>query len=196
MPDEKQVVIKAAAGDPDAFEQLVITHQKRIYNLALKMTGNPEDASDMTQEAFLKAYRGLGGFNMESSFSTWLYRLASNVCIDFIRKRNKRSVVSLNSGGDEERELEITDTRYEPSGLAERRQERADIQSAIDSLDSEHRQVLMLREIMGLSYQEISDITKVKQGTVKSRIARARERLRKTLISTGNYSDEISSQSM
>ena len=93
--DEKHMIRLAADGDMAAFEQLVTTHQPAIYRLALRMTGNPEDAADMTQEAFLRAWRGLGSFQADSSLSTWLFRLTSNVCIDFLRAARRHLVVPI-----------------------------------------------------------------------------------------------------
>ena len=102
--DEKHMIRLAADGDMAAFEQLVTTHQPAIYRLALRMTGNPEDAADMTQEAFLRAWRGLGSFQADSSLSTWLFRLTSNVCIDFLRAARRHLVVpisGLDADGEE-----------------------------------------------------------------------------------------------
>lgn len=115
--DEKHMIRLAADGDMAAFEQLVTTHQPAIYRLALRMTGNPEDAADMTQEAFLRAWRGLGSFQADSSLSTWLFRLTSNVCIDFLRAARRHLVVPI-SGLDADGE-EYTLDAPDPAKLPE-----------------------------------------------------------------------------
>lgn len=190
---ETELVSRAKEGDTGAFEQLVLQNQQRVYNLALRMTGNTEDAFDLSQEAFIRAYRGLVFFNMESSFSTWLYRLTSNVCIDFLRKEKKRKTVSLTFLSDDDSETELPDLRMEPSGLVEKRELHEQIEAAINNLPVEFRQIIVLREMEGLSYMEISDALDIKEGTVKSRISRAREALRKTLSSGGNIFSKNSS---
>ena len=115
--DEKHMIRLAADGDMAAFEQLVTTHQPAIYRLALRMTGNPEGAADMTQEAFLRAWRGLGSFQADSSLSTWLFRLTSNVCIDFLRAARRHLVVPI-SGLDADGE-EYTLDAPDPAKLPE-----------------------------------------------------------------------------
>ena len=95
MTDEKVLIRQVLAGDQEAFAQLVTAYETQVYNLCLRMSGNPEDARDLAQEAFLKAWRGLQFYKFESSFSTWLYRLTSNVCIDFLRRQKRRPAVSL-----------------------------------------------------------------------------------------------------
>ena len=111
--EELEIIVKVRSGDADAFEALVLEHQNKVYSLALRMVGNEEDARDMAQEAFIRAFNSLGSFRGESKFSVWLYRLTSNICIDFLRGRAKRRTVSLSwedEDGDEG-ELEIPDER-------------------------------------------------------------------------------------
>ena len=198
MEDELQLVKRAKAGDTDAFEQLVIMNQKRVYNIALRMTGNAEDAEDLTQEAFLKAFRALPSFKMESSFSTWLYRLTSNVCIDFLRRSHKNKMVSLfktNQDGEEEA-LEIEDKRNLPEDEAEKKELHSEIYLNIIKLTPDLRQALVLREIGGLSYEEISKSLDLPEGTVKSRISRARLRMRSLLSGMGNIFESDPSNSL
>lgn len=186
--DEKKVVKRAAKGDADAFEQLVLTYQTPIYNLCLRMTGNPEDAADLSQEAFIKAWKNLAGFQFESAFSTWLYRLASNACLDFLRSMKRRPQLSLTVEDDdsEAQTIDLPDPSATPEEAAVAKEEREALTRAMLSLDEQQRQILTLRAINDLSYAEIAGILGVKEGTVKSRLARSRDALRKILLERGN----------
>lgn len=196
---ERQLVLEARQGDEAAFEELVCRHEKKVYNLALRMTGSRDDACELTQDAFLNAYRNLASFKMECSFGTWLYRLTSNACIDFLRREKRRRTISMTCSIDEEeaeRQSEIPDLRYSPEAELERRELRRSIASALDSLSPEHRQILILREIDDLSYAEIAAALELEEGTVKSRISRARLQLRRVLTAEGNFfSAEASKES-
>ncbi len=191
ITEEKKWLKKAAAGDPNAFEQLVVKYQTQVYNLCLRMTGNPEDAADMTQETFLKAWRNLEGFHGEAAFSTWLYRLASNACLDYLRSVKRRPVLPLTVSDDdgEEQTVDIADSTSSPEEALISKEERELLQEAMSSLDPEQRQILTLRVVNDLSYTEIAQVLSLKEGTVKSRLARARNNLRKKLEKIGNKSD-------
>lgn len=196
---EQELVSRAKQGDQDAFAQLVQANQNRIYTLALRMTGNPEDGADLAQEAFLRAWRSLPSFQGESSFSTWLYRLTSNLCIDFLRKEKRRkSAATFTSLDDEESTApaEVPDHRFTPESKLERKELRAAVGQAMLKLSDEHRQVLVLRELEGLSYIEIAGRLNLEEGTVKSRLARARLSLRNILLADGNFSPPTSSIKM
>ena len=187
---ELELVTRAKDGDDVAFAQLMQDNEKRIYNLTLRMTGNPEDAMDLAQEAFLNAWRGLKFFKGDSSFSTWVYRLASNACIDHLRKQKRRQALSTTLSLDEdeeERQADIPDERFQPETELERQELRRAVERGLGLLSDEHRQVLVMREVNGLSYQEICDVLDLEAGTVKSRIARARLALRKILLEDGNF---------
>ena len=192
---EQQLVLRAKSGDDEAFTRLMRDNEKRIYNLTLRMTGNPDDAMDLAQEAFLNAWRGLKFFKGDCAFSTWIYRLASNACIDFLRRQKRRQDISAPMPVDEEddRPPDIPDDRFQPEQELERQELRTAVSAGLNHLSNEHRQVLVMREINGLSYQEIADILDLEAGTVKSRIARARNSLRKILLESGNFSDPLSS---
>ena len=194
---EQELVARAKQGDQDAFAQLVETNQNKIYSLALRMTGNPEDGADLAQEAFLRAWRSLPSFQEESSFSTWLYKLTSNLCIDFLRKEKRRkaavTTVSLDDEEDDSPSLEVPDHRFTPETEVERRELRSAMSRALKVMSEEHRQILILREVEGLSYTEIAELLNVEEGTVKSRLARARISLRNILQKEGNFSHPASS---
>lgn len=187
---ESELVLAAQEGDQGAFGKLVEQNQGKIYSLCYRMTGNPDDAADLTQEAFLNAWRGLSKFGGQAAFSTWLYRLASNACIDFLRREKRRSALSmtLEDGDDEERQADLPDQRWSPERELERKEARQALQEGLAALSPEHREVLLLRETEGLSYQEISQALDLEEGTVKSRIARARTALRDFLVKSGNFS--------
>lgn len=188
---ESELIRAAQEGSQDAFAQLVEQNQGKIYNLCYRMTGNPEDAADLTQEAFLNAWRGLSKFGGQSAFSTWLYRLASNACIDFLRREKRRSALSMTldrADGEEPRETEVPDERYSPHRELERKEAHEALQKGLASLSPEHREVLLLRETEGLSYGEIARCLGLEEGTVKSRIARARISLKDYLQKSGNFS--------
>ena len=192
------IVRKVLQGDVNAFGKLVTEYEKGVYAIALRMTGNPEDASDMTQEAFIKAYNSLQSFRGDSKFSVWLYRIASNVCLDFLRSRSRKPTVSLSVEDDEgeETQLDVADESQSPELLLERSLTRDAVQRGLQALAPDYRQILLLREIQGLSYEEIADVLRIEVGTVKSRIFRARKRLCAFLVEDGNIPDFASSGRM
>ena len=188
---EQELVRAAAGGDTEAFERLVRTYENKIYHLALRMCGSSVEASDIAQEAFLAAWRGLPSFRGEANFATWLYRLTSNAAIDYLRRQKKeRGDMSLD---DEDLGLDAVDTGPGPQDAAERTEVRTAVAAGLQQLSEGHRQVLVLREIQGLSYEEIADVLEVDLGTVKSRISRARTALRKILLENGNLSGYLPS---
>ena len=192
--DEKLLIKNAAAGDAAAFETLVERYQKQVYNLALRMVNNESDAEDLAQEAFIRAWRSLGSFQYTSQFSTWLYRLTSNICIDFLRAKKRRKVISLTMlRDDEDSQWDLPDTEPLPEQQMIAAEERAALARALASLDPDYRQVLTLRIVNECSYQQISQILGIAEGTVKSRLSRAREQLRKKMAASGNISGNSTS---
>lgn len=191
MSSEKALVQKAKAGDRDAFAALVSAYEGKIYNLALRYLGNREDAMDASQEVFLRVFRFLPGFQEESGFSTWIYRIGVNVCKDMLAKRAKRGELSLELPDEEEdyRTAEVADSRYDPEAIVEQADLRESLAEAIGQLPQQQREMIVLRDIQGLSYEEIGQVLSLEAGTVKSRLSRARENLRKNLLQSGNIFD-------
>lgn len=181
---------RAQSGDADAFEQLLVQHQKSVYNLCLRMTGNTEDALDLSQEAFFRAWRAIGQYQFDAAFSTWLYRLTTNICIDFLRKRKKSGELSLTIEDDEAlgEEFSIPDSAPGPEEQAIDNETRRTLHEAMQKLPADWRVVMQLRAVEELSYEQIADVLGIKVGTVKSRLARAREALRQ-MTDGGNFSD-------
>ena len=191
---DRELVARAGAGDQEAFEQLVRDNQNRVYSLAVRLMGDREEAADLAQEAFLKAWQGLPTFQGESSFSTWLYRLTSNVCIDALRRNRRRQAVAETvSLDDDDSWIEPADWEGDPQRLLERAELSRAVERGLEALPDHFRQVLVLRELSGLSYQEIGTAMELDLGTVKSRIARARVALRKILLEDGNFFDSPAS---
>ena len=192
---EAAVIRRVLDGNVNAFEDLVAAYEKNVYNLALRMTGNAQDAEDMAQEAFIKAYNSLPSFRGDSKFSVWLYRIVSNVCLDFQRKQNRRPASSLSQEDEdgEETQMDIPDESQSPEQLLERSLTQEAVQRGLQSLSEEQRQILLLREIQGLSYEEIAETLDLEAGTVKSRIFRARKKLCAFLIADGNIPDSFAS---
>lgn len=186
MTEEQKWVAAARAGDQRAFEELVRLYEKRVLALTQRMCKNPEDAAEAAQEAFLAAWQGLESFRGESSFSTWLYRLASNACVDLLRREGKRQGDA--SLDDEDLNLDVPSGIPSPQEEAERRELREEIEAGLRALPPALREVLVLREIQQLRYQEIAGALSLDEGTVKSRISRGRKRLRSFLLERGNFS--------
>ena len=193
--DEKAIIKQVLAGDNDAFGILVETYQDRVFNLALRMSGNTDDAFDLAQEAFFRAWRGLSGFQFEASFSTWLFRLTSNVCLDWLRAKKRRPTVSLTSVDDEEEtvQLDLPDPGMGPEELLIAAENRSTLAAAMNALPVEYRQILTLRAIDDLSYTEIAEVLQLREGTVKSRLSRARVALRNKLLQNGNKTESEAS---
>ena len=186
--DENKIIEQVLAGDNNAFGLLVERYQDRVYNLALRMCGNPDDAFDLAQEAFFRAWRGLSGFQGDSAFSTWLFRLSSNVCLDWLRAKKRRPTVSLTAVDDdgEETQLDLPDPGKSPEELLEAAEDQATLAKAMNQLPVEYRQILTMRAINDMSYTEIAEALQIREGTVKSRISRARLALRNILLENGN----------
>lgn len=187
MQDEL-LIRRAQSGDEGAFEQLLLAHQKSVYNLCLRMAGSPDDALDLSQEAFIRAWRALGQYQFDAAFSTWLFRLTSNVCIDFLRKQKRQQHMSLTVTDDDEpgEEFTVPDPAPGPEEQAVHNERRQAVARAMAALPEDYRAVMQLRAVEELSYEQIAEILDIKVGTVKSRLARARTQLRK-ILKDGNF---------
>ena len=187
MINEKELIRQVLSGNDDAFAQLVTVYEKQVYHLCLKMTGSSEDAADLAQEAFFKAWKGLRFYKFESSFSTWLFRLTTNVCIDHLRKQKRKNVLSLTVDDEEDgQEMELMDREPLPEEQLLSRERNCQIRTAMTRLDEAARTILVLRVVEDLTYEQIGQILDLNVGTVKSRIARARAKLKSILSEDGN----------
>jgi len=181
---ERRLIKKCVKGNIEAFEELIAKYEKTAYNIAFKMLRNQDDAMDVSQEAFIKVFKSIKTFNFESSFSTWLYRIVTNTCLDFLRKNNN-NVYSIDSPiNTEEGEIQrdIPDTVNTPEEMLEKQLTKELVQNSINKLDDNHKAVIILRDIEGFSYEEISQILGCSLGTVKSRISRARNNLKDIIL--------------
>lgn len=181
---DSELVQKVLQGDCEAFGELVKRYQHQVFTLAYRYLGNREEAADAAQDAFVKAYQGLNGFRQEAGFKTWLYQITSNSCRDRLRKRKYEPLVILDQPvvtpeGQYTREIAGGPS---PEEEAERREFHAYLQNLINNLTVEYKEVLILREIEGLSYEAIASRLDLSMGTVKSRLNRARRALRDQIL--------------
>ena len=180
MTDELRYIAQAKQGDADAFAQLVTAYETSVYRLALRMCGHAHDAEEAAQEAFVSAWKGLPSFRGESKFSSWLYQLTTNACLDLLRREKRhRAAVPL----DEQTELSSEDA---PQRAAENAELRDTLQAALQELSDDHRQISLLRQMRQLSYDEIGALLGLEAGTVKARLSRAKKQLRQILLQKGN----------
>lgn len=188
---EAPLVARLRAGERAAFEELVATYQSLVYGLAYRLLGDPEEARDISQETFLKAYRYIGSFRGECGLKTWLYRLTVNQASNqrrWWRRRKKKETLSIDSSHDDESTSYADRLRCSgrsPEQMAIIREREQALLKALDTLKHEYRAAVVLRDIEELSYEEISAALDLPVGTVKSRIARGREELRRRLQEMG-----------
>lgn len=188
------IVRNAQKGDTEAFGNIVEQYQKMVYNLSYRMLGNPDDACEASQEVFIRVYRSINKFKFDSKFSTWIYKITSNLCLDMMRKA-KPGVIHIEKSIDTEdgeitRDLPDNNMDVEDSVL---RSEKVDaVRKAILKLQPDYRSVIVLRDINGESYERISQILGLPEGTVKSRINRGRQELKNILVTTTELFSEYS----
>jgi len=185
--DDIELVSSFKQGDEAAFDNLVLRYQDRIFRVCLRMLSDYEEANDLAQDVFVKAYRSLKGFRLDSKFSTWLYAIAINTCknrLASLEFRHSRKALRIDDPVETEdgtRRTEIPDESMSPRTAAANSERAALIEKAIDSLAAEQKEMVVLRDIEGLSYEDIARITENNIGTVKSKLSRARQELREKL---------------
>jgi len=185
--DDAELVKAFQSGNRAAFDKLVLRHKDRVFNLCYRFMGDYQEADDSAQDVFVKVFRSLKRFRLESSFSTWLYRIAVNTCKNRLKSmeyRFRKKIVQLDSSevpGECVHPIKTADESQSPGAELEKKEMLKAVQKAIDSLPAGQKEVVVLRDIEGLSYEEITNITGYKPGTLKSKLARARLGLRENL---------------
>jgi RNA polymerase sigma-70 factor, ECF subfamily len=173
-PEDFELIRRCQTGDTEAFGALVLKYQTRLFTMICCMVGDENDAWDLAQEGFVKAWRSIQHFESRSSFYTWLHRISLNLALDFLRRRGRRSEVELDDT--------LPSPLPSPRANYERAETREEINAALAQLSPEHRAVIVLREIEDMTYLEIADVLDLSQGTVMSRLFYARQRLKSLLL--------------
>ncbi|MDR2506237.1 MAG: sigma-70 family RNA polymerase sigma factor [Oscillospiraceae bacterium] len=179
MDETEKLIKRAQTGDSEAFETLMAPLEKRVYGLALRITNNREDAFDCTQETMLRAFRSITDYRFQGAFTTWVFRITTNVCLDMIRRRRIKPYISLELMQDSG--FTFSDKSSNPLDEIIRDDLNQDLKVCISKLPLDQRVIVILRDIQGLAYEDIAAILKISLGTVKSRLSRARERIRKMM---------------
>lgn len=175
-----QLVERAKAGDREAFKELVQKYQRRVFAICMGILKNPDDCHDVSQEVFLKVYRYLENFQQQSSFYTWLYRITVNMCIDHMRRNRRVQTVDYDDGVGREGNVEGDEwlmpskLGFNPDQVFSRKELRQKMLEALETLSEKHRTILVLREVEGLSYEEMAEVLNISKGTVMSRLFHAR----------------------
>jgi len=187
--EESRLIERASRGDEQAFNTLMSMHERRMYAVAIRMCGNYDDAQDCLQEARIRVYRSISGFKAQSSFSTWVYRITMNTCLDELRRRKSRPNTSLDN---------LLDTGWSPAETGDgpeqhvlHREKRAELERMISELPEDMRAAIVLRDIQGMAYDDIAIALNANIGTIKSRISRARERLREKISAQSELFDRV-----
>jgi RNA polymerase sigma-70 factor (ECF subfamily) len=188
--EESLFVLRLKANEDAAYDELVRTFHAQIFHVAFRMLGDSGDAADVSQEIFLKVFRNINGFKGESSLKTWIFRIAFSEILNRLRwwkRRHRQSTVSLDAdhgvnGNGNGNGYHVSDVRPTPEQALESKEQEEAIQTALGKLSGDHRSIIILRDIEGFSYGEIADVLGISIGTVKSRLARGRADLKKSLI--------------
>ncbi len=189
---EKILIEKSQKGDMESFEKLIKEYQKGAYNIAYRMLGNTEDAKDASQESIIKIYRSIDGFKMRSSFKTWFYRIVTNTCLDYRRKRSRNNVLYIDNALNTEEgsySREVEDPSDGPEEILLKNENMEALQRCIFGMPEKYRMAIILRDIRGFSYSEMGEIMELPEGTVKSRISRARIMLKKIINDNAEQND-------
>ena len=185
IESENRLIERAKNGELEAFEALIIDYEQLVYNIVYRLMGNSEDTYDLSQETFIKVYTKINQFDGTSKFSTWLYRIATNTCLDELRRRRGKETFSLDQrieGEEGSMHPEQEDKSENIENKIVEKEKAQIIQKALSEVNEKNREVLVLRDIQQLSYDEIAEILKISLGTVKSRIARGRQQVKKILM--------------
>ena len=188
---EKELITKAKSGSENAFEEIINLYKQRVCSTIFYMIRNENIVEDIAQEVFIKVYKNISKFNEESSLYTWIYRITINACLDEMKKEKKITYLSDYKNNSDE--IEIEDKTQNIDEIVEKSIEKSELIRAIKNLPADQRAIIVLRDIKGFSYWEISDMLKIKLGTVKSKISRARDNLKTELQALGyqvEYSEE------
>ena len=187
MTSEEMLIARARSGDEQAFAKIVKLYEKAVYNSALYISKNREDALDISQEVFVKLWRTLPSYRGEASLKSWIATITRSSAIDYVRSKNQRKSSSL-TFGDDEKETDVIDESISsnPQKSYEQKVRREAVRKAVKALPEQLRETIILREFHGLSYAEIANIQKISEGTVKSRISRGREQI-KEFLKNGNF---------
>jgi RNA polymerase sigma-70 factor (ECF subfamily) len=192
VDEDRELVERAQSGDFSAFESLVLNHQRRVYNLALRIVGQSHDADEVVQQTFISVIEKLKGFRQEAKFSTWLTRVATNHALALLRRRSRQRTVPLGEGGDSDDGLPhpeyIARWRETPEQIASQRETRQILDDALEQLDEKYRLVFVLRDVQGLSTAETAEALGISVSNTKVRLLRARLMLRERL--TREFGDE------
>lgn len=185
--EESLFVLRLKANEDAAYDELVRVHHASIFHVAYRMLGDSGDAADAVQEVFLKVFRNIKGFKGESSLKTWMFRIAFSEILNRLRWWKRRRRYATMSLDDDDMngngvKYKLRDSRPTPEQALQSREQEREIQQALANLSSDHRSIIILRDIEGFSYGEIADVLGISDGTVKSRLARARADLKKTLM--------------
>jgi RNA polymerase sigma-70 factor (ECF subfamily) len=180
-PTDEELIERFQNGDVYAFEQIVKRYKNQLLNFAYRFLGDIEDSEDIVQETFLRIFRKRNAYRNIAKFSTWIYTITGNLAKTELRRRKKRKLFSISSLGYDEKDYELPDHRRGPEEKADSVVKEEIIQKAIDVLSPKFKEVIILRDIQELSYEEISKILKIPLGTVKSRVNRARLKLQEIL---------------
>jgi RNA polymerase sigma-70 factor, ECF subfamily len=183
---ETALVSSAREGDAAAFEEIYRRYERRIYNTVYQVVRNDEDAADITQEAFIRAFRSLRNLRSDEAFTSWLFRIAINLSRNHLRSRPHFRVESLDqfaTSEEDSQELQLPDSTHDPARMVENREMQATVRKAVGSLSAAHREVVTLHHLEGMRVDDIADILHCSVGTVKSRLSRARDELKRKLRS-------------
>lgn len=195
---EEDLVRRVQGGDDLAFDRLVELCAPRVYALAFRMIGNSEDAQDVAQEAFVRAYQAIPRFRLDASFATWLHRIVANVCHDELCRRRRRPITftEVTDNEDSPSPLESETTRETPETAMLSREREQSLQQALAKLPEIYRMVVILHDVQGMDYQEMADVLRTEMGTVKSRLNRGRNMLRQIILEQRELSRVEASQSI